>query len=136
LASLFGTPNYFGSEGRGLTWGALKADAEERASELRGEKPNKLANPDRFYPKMWKKAENVAHGEMTLEEYTDHLMNLEDDIPIALRHILGLKESDHPVDPANVDISIGDHAMPVLIGAMSFGSQGELAYKAYAEAAY
>lgn len=136
IAEYFGTPNYFGSEARGLTWGALTADAEERAAELRGEQTGKLANPDRFYPKMWKKAEDVAHGKMTLEEYTEALLNLEDSIPIALRHVMGLKASDQPTDPATIDTTIGDHAMPVLIGAMSYGSQGELAYKAYAEAAY
>lgn len=135
IAEYFGTPNYFGSEARGLTWGALRKDAEERAAELRGEQTGKLANPDRFYPKMWKKAESVAHGEMSLEEYTESLLNLEDTIPIALRHILGLKTAEQELDPAEVDTTLKDHDMPVLIGAMSFGSQGELAYKAYAEAA-
>ncbi len=132
----FGTPNYFGSDARGLTWDVLKSDAEERAAEFRGETTGKLANADRFYPKMWKKAEDVAHGELSLEEYTHEVMNLENTIPIALRHIMGLKTSEHEVDPDEVDISIGEHTMPVVIGAMSFGSQGELAYKAYAEAAY
>src|SRR5690606_35619343 len=102
---------------------------------LRGEVAGKLANPDRFYPKMWKKVESVAHGEMTLEEYTQSLFELEDTIPIALRHILGLKPAAQEISPDDVDTSIKDHNMPVLIGAMSFGSQGELAYKAYAEAA-
>lgn len=140
IATYFGTPNYFGSEARGLTWTALRADADERAAELRGEKVGKLANPDRFYPKMWKKAESVAHGEMSLEEYTDTLLNLEDQIPIAIRHLLGLKESSTPIEPSDVDTTITanghTHDMPALISAMSFGSQGELAYKAYAEAAY
>jgi glutamate synthase (NADPH/NADH) large chain len=140
IAHYFGTPNYFGSEARGLTWTALRADAEERAAELRGEKVGKLANPDRFYPKMWKKVEDVAHGELSLEEYTESLLNLEDQIPIAIRHLLGLKESRNPLEPSQIDTSITanghTHDMPVLISAMSFGSQGELAYKAYAEAAY
>lgn len=138
LATAFGTPNYFGSEARGLTWTDLKASAEERAGEMRGETAGKLGNPDRFYPKIWKKIEAVAHGEMTLEEYTDLLMNLEDEQPVALRHVLKLKEvnESEQIDPDSVDISMNSHAMPVLIGAMSFGSQGELAYKAYAEAAY
>jgi glutamate synthase (NADPH/NADH) large chain len=136
VAAYFATPNYFGSDARGLTWGALKTDAEERAAEFRGEQSGKLANADRFYPKIWKKMEDVAHGEMSLEEYTTELMNLEDTIPIALRHILGLKPSETEVEPETVDISIKDHSMPVLIGAMSFGSQGELAYKSYGEAAY
>lgn len=136
VAAYFGTPNYFGSENRGLTWDALKTDAEARASEFRGETAAKLATADRFYPKMWKKVEDVAHGEMSLEEYTRELLELEDTMPVAIRHILRLKTVDTPLNPDTVDISIKDHAMPVLIGAMSFGSQGELAYKAYGEAAY
>jgi glutamate synthase (NADPH/NADH) large chain len=136
IADILGMPAYFGSEQRGLMWDSLKKTAEERAAEFRGEKPGKLANADRFYPKLYKKAEDVAHGEMTLEEYTQELLNLEETIPIALRHVLGLKTVENEVDPASVDITIGDHAMPVIIPAMSFGSQGELAYKSYAEAAY
>lgn len=136
IADYLGTPNYFGSEARGLTWGAMKADAEERATEFRGEKAGKLANADRFYPKLYKKVEDVAHGEMSLEEYTEELLNLEENIPIALRHIIGLKTTENNIKPEDVDTRIGEHDMPVLIGAMSFGSQGELAYKSYAEAAY
>lgn len=135
VAAIFGTPNYFGSEGRGLTWGALQTDAEERAAEFRGETKARLHNPDRFYPKMWKKVEAIATGELTLDEYTEDLLRLESNMPIAIRHLLGFRESESKIDPADVDISIGDHAMPINISAMSYGSQGELAYKAYAEAA-
>jgi glutamate synthase (NADPH/NADH) large chain len=136
LNDYFGTPNYFGSKARGLTLNALKADAEERAAEFRGEAVGRLSNPDRFYPKMWKKVESVAHGELSLEEYTETLLNLEDTIPVALRHLMGLKTVESAITPDQVDTSIGDHDMPLVIGAMSFGSQGELSYKSYAEAAY
>lgn len=135
VAGLFGTPNYFGSDGRGVTWERLQQDAEVRAAELRGEKTARLDNPDRLYPKMWKKIEDIALGELTLDQYEAEMLELEKDMPVAPRHLLGLRTSDQPVDPASVDITIGDHALPVLIGAMSFGSQGELAYSAYAEAA-
>lgn len=136
IASVFGTPNYLGSDAVGVTFASLQADAVERAKELRGEKSVKLDNPDRLYPKMWKKVEDIAHGELSLDAYTESMLKLEQDMPIAPRHLLGLKVSAAPVQPDQVDISVGDHAMPTLIGAMSFGSQGELAYKAYAEAAY
>lgn len=136
IANIFGTPNYFGSDARGLTWSDLQHEAEERAAELRGEKKNKLDNPDRIYPKMWKKVEAVAQGEMSGEEYTEAMLALEEKQPVAIRHILGFKESRRAIDPAQVDLRIGEHDMPILISAMSFGSQGELAYKTYAEAAY
>ena len=136
LVNLLGTPNYFGSTGRGLTWTALLNDAEERAKEFRGEVRARLKNPERFYPKMWKKAEAVAHGELDFESYTDTLMKLEDRMPVSLRHIMSLKESSKPLNPDDVDISIKGYDMPVLISAMSFGSQGELAYRSYFEAAH
>ncbi|PJF40634.1 MAG: glutamate synthase [Phototrophicales bacterium] len=136
VAEMFDVPNYFGSEARGLTWSDLRDDAEERAAELRGEKKGKLGNPDRFYPKMWKKVEAIAHGELSLEDYTHEMIELENSKPVAIRHILGFKPQDSDIDPDTVDITIKHHAMPMVISAMSFGSQGELAYKAYAEAAY
>ncbi len=136
IAGLLGTPNYFGSTGRGLTWTSLYDDAQERAQEFRGEVRARLKNPERFYPKMWKKAEAVAHGELEFEEYTENLRTLEDKMPVSLRHIVGLRECQAPIQPEDVDISIKGYDMPVLISAMSFGSQGELAYRCYAEAAH
>ncbi|HYO87869.1 MAG TPA: glutamate synthase-related protein, partial [Candidatus Limnocylindrales bacterium] len=135
VAELFGTPNYFGSAERGATWERLQADAETRAAELRGESPAKLSNPDRLYPKMWKKIEDIALGNLSLEQYEAEMLELERDMPVSPRHLIGFRAAQPAVDAAVVDASIGDHALPVLIGAMSFGSQGELAYTAYAEAA-
>lgn len=136
IAAVFDTPNYFGSVHRGTTWSDITSDALVRAAELRGEKPNKLDNPDRFYPKMWKKVEDIALGDATMDEYTQQMLELEQKQPAAIRHLLGLKPAAQQPDPTSVDVAIGDHALPILIGAMSFGSQGELAYKAYAEAAH
>jgi glutamate synthase (NADPH/NADH) large chain len=135
VSQIFGTSNYFAAENVGLTWERLTSEAQQRAAEMRGESSAKMENPDRIYPKMWKKVEDIAHGELGLDEYTAIMTELERDMPVALRHIIGLKNVDSDIDPADVDISIKDHSMPILIGAMSFGSQGELAYKAYAEAA-
>lgn len=135
IANIFGTPNYFGSEARGLTWSALQQDAEERAAEFRGDVRARLQNPDRFFPKVWKKAESVAQGEMGWEEYTDEVQEWEEKIPVSIRHLLGVKDTESDVKPEDVSLQVGDHSMPVLISAMSFGSQGELAYRTYAEAA-
>ncbi|MBL8132111.1 MAG: alpha-hydroxy-acid oxidizing protein [Anaerolineae bacterium] len=135
IANLIGAPNYFGSDERGLTWSAVTRDAQQRAREFRGEDKSRLDNPDRLYPKMWKKIEDIAHGELSRRDYEESMLKLESEMPVAPRHIIGLKESEANIHPASVDIRVGKHSMPVLIGAMSFGSQGELAYKAYAEAA-
>ena len=39
------------------------------------------------------------------------------------------------MSPAEVDIRVGDHDLPFLISSMSFGSQNETAFRAYAEGA-
>ena len=136
IAQVFETPNYFGSEGRGLTWSDLKTEGEERAADFRGETKARPANPDRFYPKMWKRVEAVAVGEIGLEEYISELSELEEKIPVTINHLLGFKASQKSIKPEDVELGVGEHSMPIIISAMSFGSQGELSYKAYAEAAY
>jgi len=136
ISNFFETPSYFGSEARGLTWSHLQNDAEQRAAEFRGDVRARLQNPDRLYPKMWKKAESVAQGEIGLEEYSEHLLKLEDKMPTALRHIIGIRETDQDINPKDVDITIDCYDMPFIISAMSYGSQGELSYKTYAEAAH
>ena len=52
-----------------------------------------------------------------------------------MRHIMGLKGDREPVDPADVDAGVGHHDYPIVISSMSFGSQSEPAFRAYAEAA-
>ena len=52
-----------------------------------------------------------------------------------MRHIIGLRGDRKPLDPATVDAGVGHHDYPVVISSMSFGSQSEPAFRAYAEAA-
>ncbi len=137
IAQVFGTPNYFGSEARGLTWEALHDDAQLRRAEIRGEARARLDNPDRFFPKMWKKVEAVAQGEKTWDAYTEEVRELEQRLPVSLRHLIGLRQAppEQRVPAGAVRIGVGSHDLPLIISAMSFGSQGELAYRTYAEAA-
>ncbi|MBN2469166.1 MAG: glutamate synthase, partial [Anaerolineae bacterium] len=135
VAAALRTPNYFGSATVGLTWQRLNAEAGERAAELRGETRARLARVDRIYPKFYKKAQAVAHGEMSLDDFITEYRALTESVPVALRHTLDFKAADRPGNPDDVDLRVGPHALPLLISAMSFGSQGELAYRAYAEAA-
>lgn len=135
VAAVLETPNYFGSPDIGLTWNRLNQEAIERGAEIRGESIGKIAHVDRFYPKFWKKAEAVAAGEMTVEEFIEVYRELTEKIPVALRHTLDFKAIQANIDPDAVDLSVDIHDLPLMISAMSFGSQGELAYRAYAEAA-
>ncbi len=93
----------------------------------------------RFYPNIWKAAGRVANGESDYREYEERVKALEGEHPIALRHLLDvqfLDERSQWVSPEKVDIGIGWHDLPFVIASMSFGSQNEVAYRAYAEAAY
>lgn len=135
IANLFDTVNYFGSEDVGLTWERLQQEAAERAAVIRKEVTERVGKVDRFYPKFWKKVEAVALGEMSIDEFADSYQELSHQVPVALRHALGIRQVESAIEPTEVDLGVDIHDMPVLISAMSFGSQGELAYRAYAEAA-
>ncbi len=52
-----------------------------------------------------------------------------------MRHLVGIRHVSDIVSPYDVDISIKTYSLPVLIDAMSFGSQGETSFKAYVRAA-
>ncbi|MCI0709947.1 MAG: glutamate synthase-related protein [Chloroflexi bacterium] len=117
-------------------WTRLEDDAQARAQVFRGEVHDRLAKTERMYPKVFKIGGKVARGELTIQDWMEHVDDIEDKLPVALRHLIGLKPAEQKLDPADVDITIGHHNLPVIIPAMSFGSQGETAFRAYAEAAY
>ncbi|MCC6904861.1 MAG: glutamate synthase [Anaerolineae bacterium] len=136
IARIFRTANHFGDDEIGLTWERLNREAATRGAELRGEGArSQLAQVDRFYPKFWKKVESYANGEIEYDEVKRTYHRLSTEMPVALRHVLGLKKVTDVIDPDKVDISINGYRMPMLISAMSFGSQGELSYRSYADAA-
>ena len=56
---------------------------------------------------------------------------------MALRHVIEprLAPLEERIPPERVSAAVGEHTLPFLISSMSFGSQGEIAFRAYAEAA-
>jgi glutamate synthase (NADPH/NADH) large chain len=52
-----------------------------------------------------------------------------------MRHIMALKGDRPAIDPSEVDAGVGHHDYPIVISSMSFGSQSEPAFRAYADAA-
>lgn len=136
ISRYFQTRNYGGSDKGGFGWENLKADALARQRVLRGESDPKMARDFHLYPKIWKTAGQVGSGQAPFEKYEQQVLGLEAEDPIALRHVLDVKypAADSGISPEEVDISIERHNLPFAISSMSFGSQGETAYKAYAEA--
>jgi glutamate synthase (NADPH) large chain len=78
----------------------------------------------------------AATGRMTPGEMSRELAEVERERPIAIRHLLEFVLAQNPLSPGEVDISVGSHELPLLIAAMSFGSQGENSFRAYARAGF
>ena len=88
----------------------------------------------RMAPKLWKAAGAVADGRGGYDEFAAQAAAVEREHPVALRHLLDATPAAVPAGgPA--DLSVGDHALPFVISAMSFGSQGEAAFRSYLAAA-
>ncbi len=135
LAELFQTESFAASSGGGTGFADLDEDTNERARILSEDDDAKPAKTFRFYPKVYKAAIATANGSGTYQEYSEKVRDLESQNPISMRHIMALKGDRDPVDPAGVDAGVGHHDYPVVISSMSFGSQSEPAFRAYAEAA-
>jgi glutamate synthase (NADPH) large chain len=137
LAEIFQTEAFAASERGGVGFADLDSDTDERQKILAGNEEAKPVKTFRFYPKVYKAAIATANGTAEFSEYSQKVRDLEAQNPISMRHIMGLrKEPDRdPVDPSEVDASVGHHDYPVVISSMSFGSQSEPAFRAYAEAA-
>jgi len=135
LAEIFQTPAYAASAKGGVGFAQLDSEANERARILAGDEEGKPAKTFRFYPKVYKAAIATANGSGEYSEYSQKVRDLEEQSPISMRHIIGLRSDRDPVDPSGVDAGIGHHDYPIVISSMSFGSQSESAFRAYAEAA-
>lgn len=138
VASSLGTHNYAGSERSGLNWHDLEADMKARSTVFNSVGRGDLSRTNHFYPKIWKAAGRMGKGEIDWQEYEKHVEETAKTNPVSIRNIIDFRrpEIKPEVDPGEVDLSITSHKMPFMIASMSFGSQGEVAYRAYAEAAY
>jgi len=136
VAAYFGTEGYMGSPDGGLSLARLKADACERYQVVHGGGRGGLARPPRFWPKLWKAAGDAAGDGGKYPDYQARLQQQERENPVCLRHLLDFRPRGgrHPLS-AEVDTSIEGYRYPITISGMSFGSQGETAFRAYAEAA-
>jgi glutamate synthase (NADPH) large chain len=136
LAEIFQTQAFAASDRAGTGFANLDADTDKRLRILRGEEESKPAKTFRFYPKVYKAAVAASNGNASYEDYSQKVRDLEEQSPISMRHIMGLRsDRSTPVDADAVDASVGHHDYPIVISSMSFGSQSEPAFRSYAEAA-
>lgn len=144
IADLFGIKNYCGSDHAGLNLARLDAEMrarlEARKTQAKKGGVTKLSGTSglmreyRRQPYVWSAAGKVARREECYDNFTEKLAEIERNSPISLRHLLDLNERAI-VTRNQADTRIGNHSAPIFIAAMSFGSQGETTFRAYAEAA-
>ncbi len=137
IASALGVSNYAGSAQGGLKWDDLEADLVLRKASYNSAGRGELSRVNHFYPKIWKAAGKLGKNESDWHAYEEHVQNTAKSTPVTIRNILDFRYPEQSsVDPNQVDLGITSHRYPFLIASMSFGSQGEIAYRAYAEAAF
>src|SRR5262245_52491908 len=143
IANIFGIKNYCGSDRVGLTLERLDRELRDRLSSRREQarkgatKLNGTSGLMREYrrqPYVWSAAGKVARKEERYDNFLHKLAEIEQSAPVSLRHLLDLQERSI-VTRNLADTKIGNHSAPIFIAAMSFGSQGETTFRAYAEAA-
>ncbi|MEQ8833008.1 MAG: glutamate synthase-related protein [Miltoncostaeaceae bacterium] len=138
ILDLLAIPGFCASPGHGLGISDLDALAEQGRQIRAGEEsPSKVKLP-RMYPKVWKALARVANSERGYAEFAETIDRLEMEQPVALRHAVHpqLVPEDQRIPADKVSSKVGEHTLPFVISSMSFGSQNEVAFRAYAEAAY
>ncbi|WP_108670553.1 glutamate synthase-related protein [Peribacillus acanthi] len=133
VASYLKIVNFFGSEKLANGFDAMKEDAKQRAIDFYNEQ-ERVGKTFHLFPRIWKAIGEVATtGDYTA--YKDKISEQEQANPTTIRHLTSLKTANHPLSPNDVSIGVGEHDLPFVIASMSFGSQNEIAFRAYAEAA-
>lgn len=102
--------------------------------DILNSKDSRLPPENRLYIKLWKAIGDSALGRLEYASFEERYKKLVEKQPVTFRHITGIRNSHEPVSECN--IGCGNHDAPFYISAMSFGSQGETSFRAYAEAAY
>ncbi|PEM93698.1 glutamate synthase [Bacillus toyonensis] len=133
IANILQITNFFGSNDLAFSLESLAKDAKSRADDYNNTKI-RMRKSFHIFPRIWKAIGDVAKGN-SYDDYREKLSELEDNNPIAIRHLVQTKQTKHVVPAEEVSISIQNHDLPFIISSMSFGSQNEIAFRAYAEAA-
>ena len=134
VARFLGIETFCASDDAGLGWERIADEGFARASMLRERRDARMEPAFRIWPRAWKAALSVANGEASYVTYAERLRELETTHPVSLRHLIDVRADLGAEVDIPADTSAGEHAAPFYISSMSFGSQGETAYRAYAEA--
>ena len=136
IANILEIRNFCGSSVTGLSMKRMQDVAVTRYEIATSDTATKKREDLRFYPKVWKLAGQVGSGTQPYSAYTEKVQNQERETPISLRHLLDIRYNKRNSIARELTSSrVKDHDHPFVISSMSFGSQSETAFRAYAEAA-
>ncbi|MGN1386017.1 MAG: glutamate synthase-related protein [Bacillus sp. (in: firmicutes)] len=125
--------NFLGSDQLAANLSAFKEDAFQRVIDFHNEK-ERIGKTFNLFPRIWKAIGEVASSG-SYDGYREKITEQEENNPIAIRHLTSFKANNKDISPSEVSIAVGEHSLPFVIASMSFGSQNEVAFRAYAEAA-
>lgn len=134
ISEVLNIVNFLGSDEVAHNFTHLKEDSLARFTDFNNDnaKPGKLFH---FFPRIWKSIGDVATGVSSYDDYKNILEEQELNKPISIRHLVDLKKAEKGLNPEEVNVGVKKHSLPFVISSMSFGSQNETAFRAYAEAA-
>ncbi|MBW2483834.1 MAG: alpha-hydroxy-acid oxidizing protein, partial [Deltaproteobacteria bacterium] len=137
FAFFMGVKNFCAAENTGLDARELERLAKDRYERADTADEQKIYRYPLRNPKIGKILRAAAQGRKDHAEMAAQIADIDASLPTGIRHLLDFKyvNKKRKVSPAKVDITIGSHAMPLVIAAMSFGSQGENSFRTYADAA-
>ncbi|MCF6094406.1 glutamate synthase-related protein [Microaerobacter geothermalis] len=139
IAEVLDIVNFCGSDQLSRDWKKLEEDSRLRHKDYQDE-DSKPAKTFHLFPRIWKSIGQLAQGMISYHEYKEKLDEQEINNPISIRHLADInyekrQKETAPLDLSKVNIGVGHHSLPFIISSMSFGSQNEIAFRAYAEAA-
>ncbi|NMD71397.1 glutamate synthase [Bacillus sp. DNRA2] len=133
IAETLNITNFFGSKNLVYNFETLKEDSLLRAIDYHNEN-ERIGKTFNLFPRIWK-----AIGEMaatgSYDVYRDKISEQEVQNPVTIRHLIDFKKANPIGTSEEVDLRVGEHDLPFVIASMSFGSQNEIAFRAYAEGA-
>jgi glutamate synthase (NADPH/NADH) large chain len=141
LEEVFMCPNFCSSDRAGLSYAVLEDMGAKRLERALSDKDASVHADRRRNPKVGKILRKASVGEIGYKSMSESMAELDETTPVALRHLFRIVKAGRGKRLAMDDVDIShrkwglEHDMPLVIPAMSFGSQGENSFRAYAEAA-
>ncbi|MGL4521972.1 MAG: glutamate synthase-related protein, partial [Bacilli bacterium] len=133
VARTLGIVNFFGGKELAYNFDSIEKDSIARAADFADAKA-KARKSFHVFPRVWKAVGEVASSG-SYEDYRNKVDELEKESPTCIRHLTDFKTTESDISSKEVTIQVGEHSLPFVISSMSFGSQNETAFRAYAEAA-